>query len=680
MHPHKREILSCAASAVFFCLSTPLASAITIAFDDAYPTLGEGGDPASFYLTDLGVTFSGNYYGLAGGTGNGDPGNWNMHGTNGSAFFAVNNVATGSPTINFDQEVIDFSVDVGIGQFGSQSTIELTATGFLDGAEVDEQSVFILTDGHVDGNWSTLTFSTTVDSVRIRKTGGGQIAYGIDNYQYLPGRYVWSAPMTGDFSEAGNWSQGVAPGNQVLGIDIQPTFGGKITRLQSSVTTNEFTLGAATGVATLEIGSSGTLIVNGTANVLPSGRVAGSGTFIVQSTEFTLDGVIDLSSGLTVVATEDFVNNGRLEGGGEIAVGTMLTNEGVISAAAGKQLRFVGGTVTNQNRIEAIGTPENRAAIIFEGGVSNETTSALIAVRDAVLRFDDGLSNDAGLAFSFGVSDVIGDVVNEASGSVVVAGNSGVTFYDDFDNSNGGTLNVATGSTAVFFGEMAGAGSVGGGDVQALGDLAPGSSPGVMSFSGGLSLGGTTTLQIELAGTEPGEFDVVNVAGAATLAGTLDVSLIDDFSPELGDAFEIFSAAGGLNSAFSTVNLPALDNALSWNLDYDYDAGSLLLAVDSQVNPDFDGDGDVDGDDLLQWGDDFGVNGDSDADGDGDSDGNDFLALQRRFGSSTGAANPSTTAVPEPGTFALAAFGLAALLWKARKVAPIRSTGARNVE
>lgn len=71
---------------------------------------------------------------------------------------------------------------------------------------------------------------------------------------------------------------------------------------------------------------------------------------------------------------------------------------------------------------------------------------------------------------------------------------------------------------------------------------------------------------------------------------------------------------------------------------------------------DFDGDGDVDSDDLTQWEGDYGLNGNSDADGDGDSDGNDFLIWQQNH---TGASSLATTAaVPEPSAGVLLLMGL----------------------
>lgn len=80
---------------------------------------------------------------------------------------------------------------------------------------------------------------------------------------------------------------------------------------------------------------------------------------------------------------------------------------------------------------------------------------------------------------------------------------------------------------------------------------------------------------------------------------------------------------------------------------------------------DFDGDGDVDGTDLVEWQGDFGVNDDSDADQDGDTDGADFLIWQQNRG-----VVPSTTAagaVPEPATLGMAGMATALILAGVRR-------------
>jgi autotransporter-associated beta strand protein len=75
---------------------------------------------------------------------------------------------------------------------------------------------------------------------------------------------------------------------------------------------------------------------------------------------------------------------------------------------------------------------------------------------------------------------------------------------------------------------------------------------------------------------------------------------------------------------------------------------------------DFDGDKDVDGDDLAVWRKNAFDNPGADADFDGDSDGNDFLIWQRQLGKTIPAA-PVAGVVPEPGTLAL--WGLTAATW-----------------
>jgi len=89
--------------------------------------------------------------------------------------------------------------------------------------------------------------------------------------------------------------------------------------------------------------------------------------------------------------------------------------------------------------------------------------------------------------------------------------------------------------------------------------------------------------------------------------------------------------------------LTVLDLAFLRDIGYD------TIAV--SFPPDYDGDLDVDGNDLAfleSW---FGINGSADADGDGDTDGADLLVWQRQY---TGAlVGSAVTTVPEPSSTAL---------------------------
>ena len=86
----------------------------------------------------------------------------------------------------------------------------------------------------------------------------------------------------------------------------------------------------------------------------------------------------------------------------------------------------------------------------------------------------------------------------------------------------------------------------------------------------------------------------------------------------------------------------------------------LIEGAATPLNGDYDGDGDVDGDDLVVWKGEFGQGGPhmADGDGDGDADGADFLIWQRELGlPGQGAA---VGAIPEPAGLALLVVGLIA--------------------
>ena len=281
---------------------------------------------------------------------------------------------------------------------------------------------------------------------------------------------------------------------------------------------------------------------------------------------------LDVAADMTIQIDQGITNNGVITGDGRIVASLTNSTIGEVRVAGGQSLRL-SGSVANSGKLEAIG-----GALEFDQSVNNAASTSLITGRDATLRFNGGLTSDGSLALSFGTSDVFGDVSNNATGTIAVAGNSNATFYDDV--TNGGTLNVVAGSTAVFFGALTGNGNIGGGDVQALGDLAPGASPGLMAFGGDLLLGVLANLQIEIGGTTQGsEYDALDITGAATLDGTLDVQLINGHTLGLNQQYEIFTA-GTLTGTFDGLgdgDLVGTFGSVDLFIDYDTTAGNVTL-------------------------------------------------------------------------------------------------------
>ena len=68
------------------------------------------------------------------------------------------------------------------------------------------------------------------------------------------------------------------------------------------------------------------------------------------------------------------------------------------------------------------------------------------------------------------------------------------------------------------------------------------------------------TLDIKLGGTAAGQYDALAVTGNVSLAGTLTVTLVNNFTPIAGNSFQIITYMGALTGDFTTKNFPTLGN------------------------------------------------------------------------------------------------------------------------
>ncbi len=249
-----------------------------------------------------------------------------------------------------------------------------------------------------------------------------------------------------------------------------------------------------------------------------------------------------------------------------------------------------------------------------------------------------------------------------ASIGITVSGNADVTFWDDLQNTSG-LFTVSAGSSVTFFGTMGGAGISGIGDKFMEADVTPGMGPGVQNFGGNVHFGPVARLEIELQGTMAGsQFDQVNIAGLATLDGTLDVVLLNPFFPTPGETFEIMTF-GSHSGEFATVtgDVGLLD-LVTFLLPL-YSSTNLLLFTaipgDGNLN------GDVEAGDYTIWANNFATSTPAftvgDYNGDGSVDAADYTLWANNFGMMVAAPSGPAAAVPEPSTFGLAIVGIIGL-------------------
>ena len=109
------------------------------------------------------------------------------------------------------------------------------------------------------------------------------------------------------------------------------------------------------------------------------------------------------------------------------------------------------------------------------------------------------------------------------------------------------------------------------------GNIDPGLSPGLLTFDADVALTATGRMRIEMAGTAPGLFDVLEITGDATLDGTLLLEFIDGFAPRQGDTFEFLDVGGVLSGSFANVEVRNL--APGFQFDLRPDAGGLTMVA-----------------------------------------------------------------------------------------------------
>jgi autotransporter-associated beta strand protein len=299
------------------------------------------------------------------------------------------------------------------------------------------------------------------------------------------------------------------------------------------------------------------------------------------------------------------------------------------------------GTVT-------LASPQNVNSLAFKTN-GYDLTSSTLTLAGASITVDAGLTAN----ISSTLAGSVGLTKNGTGSLILTNGNT----YFGTTTVAAGTLDLAntTGSATGAGPVVVNPGAVLGGSGTALGDVtnsgtvSPGTSSGTLHIGGSYSQDGSGLLEVEIADLL--NFDKLEVAGSASLAGTLSVLLTPSFVPQAGNAFEILTSSGLDGSVFSTASLPALADGLAWNINYD--ATAVTLSVD--LAGDFDRSGTVDAGDYVWW-----------RNFDGTPGG--YETWQANFGRTIGSGAGAAAALPEAASWILAVVGVVAAVVGQRRV------------
>jgi hypothetical protein len=260
------------------------------------------------------------------------------------------------------------------------------------------------------------------------------------------------------------------------------------------------------------------------------------GGFYSTHAELNVSGGSLQVSGATTVG-RDFNGVAQAEGFVNVTGGSFQTDTLVVGIMGLGSVAHSNGTVKVLNGVTIAEQPEALGSYNLTGGVLDMSGSDLVFGQgDAVFTFDGGTLR--------GAANVGFDLVN-----------------------NGGTLAP---------------GSPGAGTTNVAGDY--------------LAVSPNAVLEIELGGAAAGQFDRLAVTGQALLDGSLNVSLINGFTPANGDSFDILDF-GTIAGNFSTVNLPALGAGLTWDQSGLLTNG-ILAIIGGGLIGDFNGNGVLDAPDI----------------------------------------------------------------------------------
>ena len=451
---------------------------------------------------------------------------------------------TGTGTLNItDGGVVS---NTGFGYIGGNSGSTGTATVTGSGSQWNSSdNLYISAAGGLGTlNLDDSGLATVSDTTKLWPTG----TINLDGGSLTTGSFDNSQAGTLNFHDGTLTVNGVGgmfdPGVADFTIDgLAPT------DLPALVITNT---ASATLSGDLTVGSSkqGQLTVEAGGVV----SVAGSATIGAQGNLTLNAGTLDVAHTLTI------------EPGGTATVnGSTFDSGGLILQETGK-LNFVGapgryvlGNATDNTALNLAGTlgvgPANLSLIDADGvdlGSSTTLTGGTLASSTGfALDGDDEISGRGRL-------------------------------FGDMNLGTNGTI-AGSGAGLELFGHVSGTGSIS--DTTIYGNIDVGNSVGQLTLTDVVLGSDNTVVTLEIGGADSSLYDTITFAGDTTLAGDLEVELIDSFLPQVGDTFSLFSLEPevALQGDFNDILLPDLETGL-WDSSGLLSSGNLLV-ISTIPNP-----------------------------------------------------------------------------------------------
>jgi len=383
----------------------------------------------------------------------------NTGGVGACVLYLAQSASFTSPIVGFSNDGAD-SLDLGDIAYGPTTTLSYSGTtgeGVLTVGEGNHTAQL-----HFNDNYTTFPFVAASDG------SGGTLITAAAPTQ-------WASAVDGDFDDAANWSGGAVPGASDEAV------------LAASGAAFQVDVSSDTTVASLQTAANATLAIDGALfdAAAGTGGFANTGTITGEAQSALVIGGSVNNAGLITVPTVEIAGDTTLTGGGTLA----------IAASLGDAL---------QSGVSPVFGLTNVDDTLAGAGVLGDSSAGALQFTNQSAGVVDATSATSPLIVQSQSAPIVNDGLIEATGAagLVLAGTT-------VDDSGGGTLLAAAGSTLAVGGDIVG------GTLKTAGAGSLGVSGGLAELDGGAA-----------AITNEGLFDVgagqtLQIAGAIVNAGTI---------------------------------------------------------------------------------------------------------------------------------------------------------------
>jgi autotransporter-associated beta strand protein len=494
---------------------------------------------------------------------------------------------------------------------GGTETLSGSSENFTGALEVFSGATLDLTGNASIANASQLYDGGTVDisgsdGISVAGiNGGGEIILG-DQTLTITGdnTVVYAGDITGDGGVTITGSEAFTNAQHYTGQTTVGS-GGNLSLLTSgdisassgvedngtfdisNINTDSTTIAALSGSGAVHLGDNTLIIAHGL-GVFSGSFTAGTGGVTLAGGTTTITGdtgvpfavdagaALQLGDGGTLGAvTDNVVNNGTVifDRSDTVTYSTLITGSGDLTQAGTGTLivdsAIAPGNVTVSNGTLQVGTGGNTGSL----GSANVTDNGVLAFdRSDTVTITRAISGSGDLDM-IGSGTLIYDAQGSATGLTTVS--SGTLEVGDSNTPAAflsGGVDVLSGGTLMGHGAVNGDVTVGSG-----GTLRPGGTIGTLTVNGNVSLAAGSTFVEEVS---PAAGDRLNVSGAATLKGALDV-VQDSGTYAAGTDYTIVSA----NSVTGTFSSVSGDVFPGLTADVVYSATAVDLVLSTSGKP-----------------------------------------------------------------------------------------------